>query len=397
MAIASAKRMITNLSARIKALPLRRLLLTILSLFSVLVIILLIWKVPKWQAKSIEDVKDRATIENAARGTFVQALGGLFLFITAYFTSQNLKVTQQNLIATQEKQVTERFAKAIEQLGNASIHVRLGAIYALERISKDSDKDYWQVMEILTAYVRETSPYPPRDKAKNQPLLESILNNQPNTISKQKDIPPIGTDILAVLTIIIRRKKSYEASEENRLDLSKTDLNGANLGGANLSGVNLGGANLRDANLSGANLSGGYAYFRDAYANFRDANLIAANLRDAYLYLNGANLSGANLSGANLSFANLSGANLSGANFSGANLSFANLSGANLRDANLSDASLRDANLSDANLSDANLSGAKNLIPKQVKQARNWAEARYDKEFCVQLNLPPKTAESQEN
>lgn len=134
----------------------RRLFLLVLGFIGVPAIILLIWKVPQLQTKDITDAKDRGTLENAARITLVQALGGLSLFVTAYFSLQNLKLTQQNLVATQEKQVTERFAKAIEQLGNASIHVRLGAIYALERIAKDSDKDYWQVMEILTAYVRES-------------------------------------------------------------------------------------------------------------------------------------------------------------------------------------------------------------------------------------------------
>jgi hypothetical protein len=33
--------------------------------------------------------------------------------------------------------------------------VRLGGIYALERIAKNSETDYWSVMEVLSAYVRE--------------------------------------------------------------------------------------------------------------------------------------------------------------------------------------------------------------------------------------------------
>ena len=37
---------------------------------------------------------------------------------------------------------------------NASI-----GIYALERIAKESREDYWPVMEILTAYVREHAPW----------------------------------------------------------------------------------------------------------------------------------------------------------------------------------------------------------------------------------------------
>ena len=37
------------------------------------------------------------------------------------------------------------------------MEIRLGGIYALERISNESEKDYWPIMEILTAYVRKNS------------------------------------------------------------------------------------------------------------------------------------------------------------------------------------------------------------------------------------------------
>ena len=375
---------IQSISDFVKALPLPRLLLPTLSLFGVLIIILLIWKVPQWQARGIADAKDRATIENAARGTFVQAVGGLFLFITAYFTAQNLKVTQQNLIATQQKQVTELFAKAIEQLGNASIHVRLGAMYALERISKDSDQDYWQVMEILTAYVRETSPYPPRDQT-DKPSLET--NSQLNTTDNQ-DPSAIATDIQAVLTVITRRSKSFDQGEQYPLDFSKTNLSSANLydanlSSANLSSANLSSANLYDANLIGANLIG---------ANLYDANLIGANLIGAKLSrakLSRAKLSRADLSRADLSRANLYDANLNRANLIDATLSLANLSSAYLSLANLSSADLSLANLIDADLSYADLSRAKNLTPEQVKKAKNWGKAKYDEEFRAKLGLPP--------
>jgi hypothetical protein len=42
-------------------------------------------------------------------------------------------------------------------LGSDKLEVRLGGIYSLERISKESPDDYWTVMENLTAFVRERS------------------------------------------------------------------------------------------------------------------------------------------------------------------------------------------------------------------------------------------------
>ena len=59
--------------------------------------------------------------------------------------------------ADQQRRITESFAKAVEQLGSDKLEVRLGGIYSLERISKESPDDYWTVMENLTAFVRERS------------------------------------------------------------------------------------------------------------------------------------------------------------------------------------------------------------------------------------------------
>ncbi|MBL1203516.1 MAG: low-complexity protein [Nostoc sp. GBBB01] len=371
-----------------------------LSIFGIFIIIVLIW-VPQWQAKDISDRKDRAAIENAARVTLVQAFGGLFFFVTAYFSSQNLKVTQENLKVTQEKQVTERFGKAIEQLGNENIHVRLGAVYALERIAKDSDKDYWQVIEILTAYVREKAPYSRIEKTENVHQKDNL----PPAIDEQKDIPSIGIDIKAILTVISRRAKSYGQGEEYPLDFSKSDLRGvdlkanllfafeekaklrkafsteadfkdfatksklrrANLTGANLTEANLTKANLRGANLVGADLR--EANLRTVYltgANLTKANLTKANLTKAELKvgnltkadLTGANLTEADLRGVNLTEANLWGANLTKADLRGVDLRGANLWGANLTKANLRGVDLRGANLTEADLTEADLTEA---------------------------------------
>jgi hypothetical protein len=52
---------------------------------------------------------------------------------------------------------TDTYVKAIEQLGHDKMEVRLGAIYALERIARDAeDFDlHWSIMETLSAYIRE--------------------------------------------------------------------------------------------------------------------------------------------------------------------------------------------------------------------------------------------------
>lgn len=127
--------------------------------------------------------KGRIEAENTIRIGLFQAIGAIALAGGLYFTWRNLKVTE-------DKQVAERFAKAIELLGNENIHIRLGASYALERIANDSDKDYWQVIEVLTAYIREQSPW------SSQIAKRHRIKRQSQQIDEDREIsPPLPTDI----------------------------------------------------------------------------------------------------------------------------------------------------------------------------------------------------------
>ena len=68
---------------------------------------------------------------------------------------QRLEELRLQLNQQQEEQITDRFNRAIEQFGSEKLWIRIGGIYALERIALDSEKDHWAVLEALTAYVRD--------------------------------------------------------------------------------------------------------------------------------------------------------------------------------------------------------------------------------------------------
>lgn len=123
-------------------------------------------------------------------------LATIFAGVGLYLTYQNTQREQQ---LSSERLVTDRFAKAVEQLGNENIDVRIGSIYALERMAKDSPKDHWTIMEVLTAFVRNRSPLSaePKQKAKDP-------NQKPTGIT---------TDIQSALTVIGRRDMKNEPSE----------------------------------------------------------------------------------------------------------------------------------------------------------------------------------------
>ncbi len=282
--------------------------------------------------------KDRVNAQNAIYGTLIQAIGGAFFFVTTYLTWRNVK-------ATEEKQVTERFSKAIELLGSKNLEVRLGGIYALERIAKDSEKDYWTIMEVLTGFVRE------RTKSRWEE-------------AEKKQLSPLPTDIQAVLSVLKRRTPSYKQEEKYRLDLSGSVFSWMIVGKVSFKKMVLNVANfhqtyLNQADLSEADLSG---------ADFTKANLKGAILKDALLQA--ADFSGAYLSGADLTKANLKRATLKGAIFS----SEANLTDADLTDADFSEAILNKTIFSKAKLrgayfGGADLSGAINLTQEQISEA----------------------------
>ena len=213
------------------------------------------------------------TARDAARGRLLTLAAGLFAAGALLFTARNFTLSRRTFELTEQGQVTDRYTKAIEQLGSDKMDVRIGGIYALERVASDSPRDHPSVMEVLAAIVREHSHerWPPSDAGGRE---------------QERSTRP---DVQAALTVIGRR--------DAKRDIRRIDLTGATLFGADFAGAHLTGANLTGANLSNA--------------NFTVANLTHADLPNAAL--GGADLTGANLGGADLFGANLTGADLTGA------------------------------------------------------------------------------------
>ena len=67
--------------------------------------------------------------------------------------------------------MTDRYTKAIEQLGSGKLDIRLSGIYAPERIAHDSPRDHPTVLEVLAAFIREHShePWPPKEPGAKTP------------------------------------------------------------------------------------------------------------------------------------------------------------------------------------------------------------------------------------
>src|SRR6266540_3925034 len=312
----------------------------------------------------------RDKLHNDARSTLLQGLAGLLVLVGAGFggtvalrqvrigleqleqarrqAQRSDERLREQITLAQEGQITERFTRAIDQLGQPGpdrLDVRLGGIYALERIAHDSPTHRLAVFEIFTAFIRSHAPLPP-------PLPgEHNANAHTNQVPLLQSRAP---DIQAALTIIGRRPTH---KNDPPLDLRQTDLREANLGGANLTRARLSGADLTQAQLGGADLTG--TQFDGA--NLTGTHLAGANLTRAQLGgadLTGAQLGGADLTGAKLGWANLTEAWLDEADLTGAWLDGANLTGAQLGGADLTEAWLGGADLTGAQLGGADLTGA---------------------------------------
>jgi hypothetical protein len=203
--------------------------------------------------------------------------------------------------ADQQRRITESFSKATEQLGSDKLEVRLGGIYSLERISKESPDDYWTVMENLTAFVRERSR---RNEAERTSLgLEQRISRRAYFLwqqagrpdgraedfwadaTKQEEFGEPAADIAAVLTVLKRRSeqsREREGANDWCFDLNNVILKRYDLIGAPLERAYLMGAHLEEAILEGAHLGGavlGGAHLEGA--DLRAAHLEGADLSDA--------------------------------------------------------------------------------------------------------------------
>jgi hypothetical protein len=265
------------------------------------------WFVPARPAASLAGVEDpaargrleddRLRLQNVRIG-LLQAVAGVAVIAAVVVTWQQLETDRRQLrqqleVAGQE-QASERFARALDQLGSEQLDVRLGGIYGLERIAARASGEamaaggayrlpyegsgdphpagWWasqdrvQVFEILSAYVRTTSHRPPIGPAGSN----SLQGRQ--------------ADVNAAMTVLARRTV---LDGDPPLDLSGSVLPGARLGSAKLAGADLRGADVRGTSLQQAQLAG---------VHLEQSLLCGTQFQ-------GADLSGAHLAGARASAA----------------------------------------------------------------------------------------------
>jgi uncharacterized protein YjbI with pentapeptide repeats len=269
-----------------------------------------------------------------ARTTVLGILAGSIAVFGAFYT-------HRGFLLNREGQITDRYTRAVDQLGNGSRDVRIGGIYALERIARASREDHVTIMEVLTAFVREHCPLVDEERE------EELIDHDP---SRFPEAPT--ADVHAALAVLGRRRKDFDPPQPWRLDLSATYLPRARLRDLDLADTDFSYSVLVQASLAGAELSGArFVRARMACVELHHADLIAS-------VFDGASLFQASFEGARLGRARFIDANMREADLEGAFAAEAEMRNTNLSEADLSDADLRSVDFVNANLTKATLAGA---------------------------------------
>jgi hypothetical protein len=350
-------------------------------------------------------------------------------------------VAQRTVNIAQESHITDLIAKAVEQLGAEktvkrivktdtetkseeetvpNLEVRIGAILALERLARQNLGVHVQIMEILTAYIRENAkakdapklPEPPEYTPDDHEGWTKALYDWRNTHDRAlTDIRP-REDVQKALSVIGRRSPAQRLAEarwqnldpkarfvfddpppaypdmpanshdpkkhaiwaENHNDWRYTlkgcssyriDLRRTNLCGADLADLHLAGAKLDEAQIQGARLG---------KAQMQEASLEESQVQ-------GARLVGTLLQGAQLDRAHMQGTMFDGAQVQGASLDGITVNEktsfdqASLGNARLSEIDFRDAPTLAASLSDAFptlFADASVLLPPDHPRPAHW-------------------------
>jgi uncharacterized protein YjbI with pentapeptide repeats len=385
-----------------------------------------LWQVFPVALGLLEYLEELPPDSDTARGVVIQLTAALALFgilgaiivgaIRVWTNERQVAASERQTATIEQGHVTDRLTKAVEQLGaqktvkrilydadgtevrdernvpvtvettEPNLEVRLGGIYALERIARDSERDHVTVMAILCAYIRENAP---AARTGGERLTDSrgdegsaadetfrftsaTLNERRRKLDERLNkIQPPRADIQAALDVIGRRQtKPYspERADNNFIidlrdvdlrrcklrgrefdhamldnsrldgaDLSEVRMRKAFLSGACLDGAVLEGAKLQAADLSGAILTDAKAkQAHMQYVVFRSNPFAPAIPRNAcldFIDLTGAQLHNARLEGLEIRGANFNAAFLINARLTKTNFSYARMKSAKLNNA----------------------------------------------------------------
>jgi hypothetical protein len=306
-------------------------LAVVFGVIALVVSIFTLWKLPKRQVAFSKNLSPDAafTLENEARKTLAQIIGGIFLLVGIYSTLKTIQISEV-------AQLAGRLDKAVEQLSSEKQHIRIVGLSTLIRLSKESNVYEQEARVIFTTHIREIT----------------VLG-----VLAQGSVPPeVGTPpVTAAAPPPVESNKDMEKYRQE-IQLMINHLGDpAGSGG--------------EINLSNTNLRG-----------FRFSNRDCKDWKFPRAFLDGTYFDSSNLDSASFQSASLKGVTFERALLSNADFDDTDLSGVNFKKANIKGAKF----LSARNLSAIQIEEAENFEYAQLPQAiRDELKSRHPKKLWL--------------
>jgi len=202
-----------------------------------------------WLLAEAERAQDPAAarVEAVKTGLGIGAgTGGILALLLAVRRQWHQEVTAVDAThdAT-ERRLTELYTKAVEQLGAEKAPVRLGGLYALERLAQDNATQRQTIVNVLCAYLRmpyETPGEPPATNAQKDLITEyrERIQEQEVRLTAQR-----------LLSDHLRPGKDPASPAVTFWNDIDVDLTGATLIDLNLEGTRIRSATFREGNFVG--------------------------------------------------------------------------------------------------------------------------------------------------
>jgi uncharacterized protein YjbI with pentapeptide repeats len=293
----------------------------------IIVYLFLLWYFPdKYISSFFSSLKekDRFDAIKDTRILFVNIGAGILAITGIYLTWRRTKALDKKNkidIDNNDNNLTlQQFFKASELLANNdNITARLSGIYLFEKIMNKNEEYHWQIVELLSAYIREHRNNELFEVGRCEDTgklnIETETATHTNFYEVEEDVGydenfekikkkvkyyrvPVEKDIQAILTVLGRRNLEYEKDENGKnlkkyiselhinIDNNKEIIENYKLfqiiKNLDLKNVNLYKANLTDVHFENANCMGSHFIYADCnLAYFENANCKGANFENA--------------------------------------------------------------------------------------------------------------------
>ena len=171
-----------------------------------------------------------------------------------------------------ERRITELYTKAVEQLGSDKAPVRLGGLYALERLAQDNPEHRQTIINVICAYLRMPfSPTGPTSKEEPE-TTEDLGEPAGETEARTGEVGDTWHQERQV-RLTAQRILGEHLRDDRAEDKRSTDPPSPrfwpdiriDLAGATLVNFNLDNGVMAYANFSGATFSGGAAFIEATF------------------------------------------------------------------------------------------------------------------------------------